>query len=88
MAEAAPTGIFEAERLSGVVLDILRHLCEGRCHTFGGILEWCEARGDCAQAVVCPVCSTQFLVDDDELDELLRWTDARGQVLVCGVRWD
>jgi hypothetical protein len=52
------------------------------------VLEWCEARGDCCQAVVCPVCATQFVVDDDELAELLRWTDDQGQALVCGVRWD
>jgi hypothetical protein len=52
------------------------------------VLEWCEARGDCAQAVVCPVCSAQFVVDDEELTELLRWTDEQGHVLVCGVRWD
>jgi len=88
MVDSRPIGTLDAERLSPAVLDVLRHLCEGRCHAFGGILEWCEARGDCAQAVVCPVCSSRFLVDDDELTELLRWTDERGQVLVCGVRWD
>lgn len=70
------------------VLAILQHLCSASCHTFGGVLEWCEARGDCAQAVVCPVCNVQFVVDDDELDELLRWTDGDGRALVCGVRWD
>lgn len=88
MVDSARIDTLDAERLSPAVLDVLRHLCEGRCHTFGGILEWCEARGDCAQAVVCPVCETRFLIDDAELDELLRWTDERGQVLVCGVRWD
>ena len=62
--------------ISPNVLQILQHLCSASCHTFGGILEWCEARGDCAQAVVCPVCSSQFVVDDEELDELLRWTDS------------
>jgi hypothetical protein len=88
MAEAASTDIFAAEQIRPAVLDVLRHLCQGGCHSFGGILEWCEARGDCAQAVICPVCAAQFLVDDDELEELLRWTDERGQALVCGVRWE
>ena len=74
--------------ISPNVLQILQHLCSASCHTFGGILEWCDARGDCAQAVVCPVCSSQFVVDDEELDELLRWTDSEGRALVCGVRWD
>ena len=74
--------------LSPAVLDILRHLCEGDCHTIGGVLEWCETRGDCVQVVVCPACATQFVVDDDELTELLRWTDDQGQALVCGVRWE
>ena len=74
--------------LSPAVLAVLRHLCSGRCRSYGGVLEWCESRGDCAQAVICPVCDARFLVDDDELAELLHWTDERGQVLVCGVRWE
>lgn len=80
--------VLVAEPLSEAVLSVLRHLCEGNCHTFGGVLEWCEARGDCAQAVLCPSCQAQFVVDDDELAELLRWTDEQGRALVCGVRWD
>ena len=28
------------------------------------------------QAVACPVCDVRFVVDDDEMDELRRWTDA------------
>ena len=76
------------DEISPNVVVILQHLCSTSCHTFGGVLEWCEARGDCSQAVVCPVCSCQFVVDDDELAELLRWTDGEGQALVCGVRWD
>jgi hypothetical protein len=31
---------------------------------------------------------TQFLVDDEELAELGRWTDAEGHALVCGIQWD
>ncbi len=77
-----------AESISPTVLAVLSHLCQGECHTFGGVMEWCEARGDCAQAVICPTCAAQFVVDDDELAELLRWTNDQGQALVCGVRWD
>jgi hypothetical protein len=88
MVDAQRMEAFAAETLTPAVLAVLQHLCQGDCHAFGGVLEWCEARGDCAQAVVCPVCSSQFVVDDDELNELLRWTDEQGQVFVCGVRWE
>ena len=88
MVDAARVDAHMAETVSPAVLAVLQHLCEGGCHAFGGVLEWCEARGDCCQAVVCPICATQFVVDDDELAELLRWTDDKGQALVCGVRWD
>lgn len=88
MVDAARIDALAAERLSPGVLAVLHHLCQGGCHSFGGVMEWCEARGDCAQAVICPVCSSQFVVDDDELTELLRWTNDQGEVLVCGVRWD
>jgi len=74
--------------LSPTVHAIIRHLCQEECHTYGDVLEWCEARGDCQQAIVCPGCSKQFLIDDDELIELRRWTSAEGVVLVCGVRWE
>jgi hypothetical protein len=88
MVDAQRIDALMAESLSPAVLSVLHHLCRGDCHTFGGVVEWCEARGDCAQAVVCPTCAAQFVVDDDELDELLRWTNDQGQALVCGVRWD
>jgi len=88
MVDAERIDVLAAETVSPIVVAILRHLCQEPCHTFGAVLEWCEARGDCAQAIVCPVCSTQYVVDDDELTELLRWTDDRGQALVCGVRWN
>jgi hypothetical protein len=71
--------------LSPNVHKIVRHLCEGECHTFGSVLQWCETRGDCIYAVTCPSCSTQFIVEEDELAELERWTDANGHTLVCGV---
>ena len=51
-------------------------------------VEWCESRGDCTYAVVCPGCSLQFLVSDEDLDELRVWTDVEGNRLVCGVQWD
>ena len=88
MVEATRSEGLSAEAISPAVMAVLRHLCEGDCHAIGSVLEWCETRGDCCQAVVCPVCATQFVVDDDELAELLSWTDAQGKALVCGVRWD
>ncbi len=78
------------EALTPAVRRIIAHLCGGsdRCRAFGFVAEWCEARADCCYAVVCPGCSVQFVVDDDELSELRRWTDAEGNALVCGVRWE
>ncbi len=70
------------------VQKVLSHLCEGDCHAFGDILEWCEARGDCSHAIVCPECKTQFVIDEDELGELTSWTLQHGNVLVCGIRWE
>ena len=74
--------------LSPVVQQVLTHLCEGDCHAFGDILEWCEARGDCSHAIVCPECSKQFVIDEEELDDLRAWTAEHGSVHVCGIRWD
>ena len=74
--------------LSPTVREIIAHLCQGDCHTYGAVLEWCETRGDCQYAVLCPGCSHQFLLEEDELAELQRWTDAEGHALVCGVRWE
>ena len=74
--------------LSPTVRQILDHLCRGECHAYGDIMEWCESRGDCCHAVVCPACATQFVIDDEEMDELRRWTDREGHPLACGVRWE
>jgi hypothetical protein len=74
--------------ISAAVQQILSHLCEGKCHAFGDLLEWCEARGDCSHAVVCPECSTQFVIDNEELDELRLWTLRHGSLLVCGINYD
>lgn len=78
------------EMLTPTVRKIIAHLCAGdeRCRAFGFVLEWCETRGDCCFAVVCPGCETQFVVDEDELAELTQWTDAAGRALVCGVQWE
>jgi hypothetical protein len=85
-----PGVIGDDEILRPTVRAILAHLCGGeeRCRQFGFVVEWCESRGDCAYAVVCPGCSLQFLVSDEDLEELRRWTDAEGNALVCGVRWE
>ncbi len=76
------------EILSPTVREIIQHLCEGECHTYGAVLQWCESRGDCTYAVRCPGCANQYLVDEAELAELGRWTDAEGHALVCGVQWE
>jgi len=80
------TSTLELTALRPTVHDIVRHLCEGDCHTYGSVLQWCESRGDCTYAIVCPTCSTQFLVDEDDLNDLERWTDSQGNTLVCGIR--
>jgi hypothetical protein len=54
------------ERLSPAVRTIVAHLCQG----------------DCQFTILCPGCSLQSLVDEDELAELRRWTDAEGHALV------
>jgi hypothetical protein len=74
--------------LSPAVEQILSHLCKEQCHAYGDLLEWCETRGDCSHAVVCPVCRTQFVIDEDELDELRLWTARYGNLLVCGINYD
>ena len=71
-----------------IFTEVIAHLCEGECHAFGDLIEWCESRGDCTVAVVCPSCSRQWIIDDDELDDLKRWTAANGAHLGCGVSFD
>ncbi len=73
---------------SPAVQVVIEHLCQDPCHAYGAVLEWCESRGDCVSAVVCPTCSRQFVVDEDELAELQRWTDTQGHMLVCGIQTD
>lgn len=89
MAQPVPANTSDkSAALSPNVQAIIDHLCQGECHAFGDVLEWCEARGDCQFAVACPACRAQFLVDDDELAELRQWTNAEGDALVCGVIWE
>ena len=89
MVEPDYIGTVEAAGIvSPSILAIVHHLCEGECHTFGDVLEWCETRGDCSYAVVCPTCRSQFLVEEEDLAELRRWTDRQGLALSCGVRWE
>ncbi|HYP61473.1 MAG TPA: hypothetical protein VEQ36_13675 [Thermomicrobiales bacterium] len=73
---------------SPVVREILMHLCEMENPSYGSIIEWCETRGDCAQAVVCPECGVQYLLDDDEMAELRVISARTGEILSCGVIWD
>lgn len=68
--------------------EVIAHLCEGDCHAFGDLVEWCESRGDCIVAVVCPSCARRWIIDDAELAALHRWTAANGSVLGCGVTLD
>jgi hypothetical protein len=76
------------DQMSPVVRDILKHLCEGENPSYGAIIEWCETRGDCAQAVVCPECGAQYLLDDDEMAELRVISARTGEILACGVVFD
>lgn len=87
MSEQRVSTVPAYEGLSPNVHVIVQHLCEGDCHAFGSVLQWCETRGDCVYAVTCPGCSTQFIVEEHELTELERWTEANGHELVCGVRY-
>ncbi len=64
---------------------ILQHLCASDCHAFGSVRQWCETRGDCTYAIICPDCQTQFLIDESDLLDLERWTDANGGLHACGV---
>jgi hypothetical protein len=74
--------------LSPLVREILQHLCEGDNPSYGSIVEWCETRGDCAQAVVCPNCGAQYLLDDEEMSELRLVSTRTTDALSCGVVFD
>lgn len=74
--------------MSPVVRQVLMHLCESDHPSMGSIVEWCETRGDCAQAVVCPHCGAQYLVDETEMAELMVISLNTEEMLSCGVRFD
>lgn len=73
-------------KMSEGAAEVLAHLCEGECQTYGSVLSWCETRGDCVHVVTCPSCSKTFQLDDEDIDALERWTDQHGSALVCGVK--
>ncbi len=72
--------------LSEGAAEVIAHLCEGDCHTFGSVMSWCETRGDCVHEVTCPSCGAKFHLDDEDIVALERWTEAHGSALVCGVK--
>lgn len=72
--------------MSDGAADVLAHLCEGECQTYGSVMSWCETRGDCVHVVTCPSCRTQFHLDDDDIRALEAWTEEFGGLLVCGVK--
>lgn len=67
-------------------MEVIAHLCEGDCLTFGTVVSWCETRGDCVHVVTCPNCNTVFHLDEEDLGQLERWTEQYGDALVCGLR--
>lgn len=85
MSDRGQTLPIDITTLGANVQHVVAHLCTSDCHTYGSVLQWCETRGDCAYAVVCPTCRAQFMIEEDELAELERWTEANGHALVCGV---
>lgn len=76
--------------LSPTVRSILDHVCDGpaECRSIAIVAEWCDATDDDSYVVICPGCGARFIVDEGDLAELRRWTDAVGNTLACGVRWE
>jgi len=85
MSDQSSPALIDVTTLGVNVQHIVAHLCTSDCHAFGSVLQWCETRGDCCYAVVCPSCRTQFLMEEGALAELERCTEANGHALVCGV---
>lgn len=86
MAEYGRVDANSIAKMSPGAAEVIAHLCEGDCLTFGSVISWCESRGDCVHLVTCPSCGTKYHLDDDDIDALERWTAANGDALVCGVR--
>jgi hypothetical protein len=73
-------------KMSEGAAEVIAHLCESDCKTYGSVMSWCETRGDCVHVVTCPACSRKFQLDDEDICALERWTDQHGATLWCGVR--
>lgn len=86
MADFARIDESTVARMSDGAAEVLAHLCEGSCLTYGSVLSWCESRGDCVHVVTCPSCSATFHLNDEDIDALERWTVQNGDAMVCGVK--
>lgn len=86
MAEYGRVDTSSIARMSQGATEVIAHLCEGDCLTYGSVISWCESRGDCVHLVTCPSCGTQYHLDDEDIEALERWTSAHGDALVCGIR--
>lgn len=60
---------------------VREHLCSK--DLFGDVAELCETRGDCVFVITCPDCRTRFTLDEDEYEDLLRWSRSSEQA--CGI---
>ena len=76
--------------LAPVARAVLDHICAGKpaCRSIAVVAEWCDATEDGSYIVICPGCGERFVVDEASLGELRRWTDAAGNTLACGIRWE
>ena len=64
---------------------IIEHLCGDECHGVGQTIELCESRGDCVLVVNCGGCGKQYILDEDQYEALVAWSEAHGQSLACGI---
>jgi len=74
---------------SSTVRAVLDHVCGGEagCRSIAKVSERCDASDD-SYVVICPGCGLRIVADEGDLGELRRWTDAVGNELACGVRWE
>lgn len=86
MADFVRVDLTSVARMSEGAAEVIAHLCEGDCWTYGSVMSWCETRGDCVHVVTCPSCTTEYHLDDVDIAAIERWTDQHGSNLVCGVR--
>ncbi len=64
---------------------IIEHLCSDECHGVGQTVELCESRGDCVLVVNCGGCGKQYILDEDQYEALVVWSEAHGESLACGI---